>query len=49
LAVAQPDFTDSGDPIVLYDHLAGRWLVTQLQFTDNFSSAAECIDVSTTK
>ena len=25
-----PDFTDGGDPVVLYDHLANRWLVSQL-------------------
>src|SRR6266481_371116 len=27
-----PTFADGGDPVVLYDHLAGRWLVTQLQY-----------------
>ncbi len=26
-------FADGGDPVVLYDHLAGRWLVTQLSST----------------
>jgi serine/threonine protein kinase len=26
-----PLYADGGDPIVLFDHLAGRWLVSQLQ------------------
>jgi hypothetical protein len=43
-----PDFADGGDPIVLYDHLAGRWLVTQLQYDSTFTHTAECIAVSTT-
>jgi hypothetical protein len=43
-----PTYADGGDPIVLYDHLAGRWLVTQLQYNSTFTSTAECIAVSTT-
>jgi hypothetical protein len=43
-----PDFADGGDPVVLYDHLAGRWLVTQLQYDSTFTHTAECLAVSTT-
>ena len=32
---------------MLYDHLAGRWLVTQLQYDTTFTQTAECIAVST--
>ncbi len=39
---------DGGDPVVLFDQLAGRWFVSQLQFNSNFSSNQECIAVSTT-
>jgi hypothetical protein len=42
-----PTFADGGDPVVLYDHLAGRWLVTQLQFDPTFTQTAECVAVST--
>ena len=42
-----PTFADGGDPIVLYDHLAGRWLVTQLQYDTTFTHTAECVAVST--
>jgi hypothetical protein len=42
-----PLFADGGDPVVLYDHLAGRWLVTQLQYDTTFTHTAECIAVST--
>ena len=42
-----PDFTDGGDPVVLYDHLANRWLVSQLQFDSTFTHNAECVAVST--
>jgi len=38
---------DGGDPVVLYDHLAGRWLVSQLQFNSTFTSNQQCIAVST--
>jgi hypothetical protein len=43
-----PTFADGGDPVVLYDHLAGRWLVTQLQYDTTFTHTAECAAVSTT-
>jgi hypothetical protein len=42
-----PDFTDGGDPVVLYDHLADRWLVSQLQYDSTFTHNAECVAVST--
>ena len=42
-----PTFADGGDPVVLYDHLAGRWLVTQLQYDTTFTHTAECVAVST--
>jgi hypothetical protein len=43
-----PTYSDGGDPVVLYDHLAGRWLVSQLQYNPSFTQSAECIAVSTT-
>lgn len=43
-----PDFADGGDPVVLYDHLADRWLVTQLQFDATSTHTAQCVAVSTT-
>ena len=42
-----PTFADGGDPVVLYDHLAGRWLVTQLQYNTTFTQTAQCLAVST--
>jgi hypothetical protein len=42
-----PTFSDGGDPIVLYDHLAGRWLVSQLQYDTTFTHTAQCVAVST--
>ena len=41
------DFSDGGDPIVLYDHLADRWMVSQLQFDETFTQTAQCIAIST--
>ncbi len=41
-------FSDGGDPIVLYDHLADRWLVSQLQYDETFTHTAQCIAISTT-
>jgi hypothetical protein len=38
---------NGGDPIVLYDQLAGRWLISQLQFNSDFSSDQECVAIST--
>jgi len=42
-----PTFADGGDPVVLYDQLAGRWLVSQLQYNTTFTQTAQCIAVST--
>src|SRR5229473_2992409 len=39
---------NGGDPIVLHDQLADRWLISQLQFNSTFSSNQQCIAVSTT-
>src|SRR6266851_3418892 len=39
---------NGGDPIVLHDQLAGRWLISQLQFNSTFSSNQQCIAISTT-
>jgi hypothetical protein len=39
---------NGGDPVVLFDQLAGRWLVSQLQFNSTFTSFQQCIAVSTT-
>src|SRR5262249_8944115 len=44
---ATPTFSDGGDPIVLYDHLADRWLVSQLQFDETFTQTAQCVAIST--
>src|SRR5262249_32850352 len=44
---ATPTFSDGGDPVVLYDHLADRWLVSQLQFDETFTHTAECVAIST--
>jgi hypothetical protein len=41
-------FSDGGDPVVLFDHIANRWLVSQLQFDETFTQTAQCIAVSTT-
>jgi hypothetical protein len=41
-------YSDGGDPVVLYDHLAGRWLVSQLQYDETFTQTAQCIAISTT-
>ncbi len=38
---------DGGDPVVLYDQLAGRWLVSQLQFNNTFTSNEQCVAIST--
>jgi hypothetical protein len=43
-----PTYADGGDPVVLYDHLAGRWLVSQLQYNSSFTQSAQCVAVSTT-
>ncbi len=39
----------SGDPVVLYDHLANRWIITQFATaTGGFPITDECVAVSTT-
>jgi hypothetical protein len=40
-------YSDGGDPIVLYDHLADRWMVSQLQYDETFTKTAQCIAIST--
>ncbi len=40
-------YKDGGDPIVLYDHLADRWLVSQLQYDETFTETAQCVAIST--
>jgi hypothetical protein len=40
-------YSDGGDPIVLYDHIAGRWLVSQLQYDETFTQTAQCVAIST--
>jgi len=40
-------YSDGGDPVVLYDHLADRWLVSQLQFDETFTRTAQCVAIST--
>ena len=44
----ETEFPDGGDPVVLFDHLAGRWLVSQLQFNGNFTQNEQCVAISTT-
>lgn len=41
-------FSDGGDPVVLYDRMANRWLVSQLQFDETFTHSAQCLAISTT-
>jgi hypothetical protein len=40
-------YSDGGDPVVLYDRMADRWLVSQLQFDETFTKTAQCVAVST--
>src|SRR4051794_11579334 len=40
-------YSDGGDPVVLYDHIANRWLVSQLQYDETFTKTAQCVAVST--
>ena len=37
-----------GDPLVQYDRLARRWILSQFAFNNTFTSNAQCIAVSTT-
>lgn len=39
---------NGGDPIILYDKAAGRWVATQLAYNAGFSSNSYCVAVSTT-
>jgi hypothetical protein len=40
--------TNSGDPIVQYDHLADRWMVSQFAFSSTAGPYHQCIAVSQT-
>jgi hypothetical protein len=40
-------YSDGGDPVVLYDRLANRWLVSQLQYDETFTHTAQCVAIST--
>jgi hypothetical protein len=39
---------DGGDPVVVYDQLAKRWLVSQFMFNSTFTQNEQCVAVSTT-
>jgi PKD repeat protein len=39
---------NQGDPIVLYDEAADRWLVSQFAFPDSLSSFSQCVAISQT-
>jgi PKD repeat protein len=39
---------NQGDPIVLYDEVANRWLVSQFAFPDSFGSFSQCVAISQT-
>ena len=39
---------NQGDPIVLYDEVADRWLVSQFAFPDNLNSFSQCVAISQT-
>jgi hypothetical protein len=41
-------YSDGGDPVVLYDRMANRWLVSQLQYDETFTHSAQCVAISTT-
>ncbi len=40
--------TNRGDPIVLYDSVADRWLLSQFAFNDSFTDNHQCIAISQT-
>ena len=42
------EFTNNGDPIVLYDEAADRWLISQFAFDSSMTDNHECIAISTT-
>ena len=37
---------NQGDPVVLYDDTADRWLVSQFAFPDNLKSFSQCVAIS---
>lgn len=39
---------NQGDPIVLYDDVADRWLVSQFAFPDSFDTFSQCVAISQT-
>ena len=39
---------NQGDPIVLYDDLSDRWLVSQFAFPDNLTTFSQCVAISQT-
>lgn len=39
---------NQGDPIVLYDEVNNRWLVSQFAFPDSFNSFSQCVAISQT-
>ena len=40
-------FGDGGDPVVLYDQIAKRWLVSQLMYNSSFTQNEQCVAIST--
>ena len=38
---------NGGDPVVLFDHLANRWIITQLAYNNTLTDNHQCIAVST--
>jgi hypothetical protein len=42
-----PTFSDGGDPVVVYDKMANRWLISQLQYDPTFTHTAQCVAIST--
>ncbi|WP_444996019.1 Calx-beta domain-containing protein [Aliikangiella sp. IMCC44359] len=40
--------TNRGDPIVLYDGMSDRWLISQFAFNDSFTDNHQCIAISQT-
>lgn len=43
------EFTNSGDPIVLYDHELKRWVWSQFALVDQFGNGHQCFAISKTK
>ena len=39
---------NQGDPIVLYDEVADRWLISQFAFPDSLGSFSQCVAISQT-